>query len=337
MRGLSYDECIQIILFFSHQCNTTLCFIEAVQTLISDAELMDTMSKRKISFYRILGEICIHRRRETPPGVPIKDIETMKDVGCGSNPRYQPSNTTFLSEETVNEYVKYIADTCSSHSEKMSRCYKVADKLKLVVSFTESMKELTGIRDVKSQAICQLCALFGIIQLDFYTYIPMHNGGGREIFMSNLMNFQTSVGAKKKEREEEIIDWNINQVSEIQDLYNKEFTYNMFENLTCEIVRGNTAYDLFFKMYHLKVCDGKQIILDRNKRLQLFFRVNGRQSCNWVLEGFSGKSKFYLFAERHSSKAALLRWERASNGHIRKNVRLQIGKEGLALIQNIFK
>lgn len=299
---------------------------------------MNLMSKRKISFYRMLGEICIHKRRDTTPGAPIEDIETMKDVGCGSNRRYQPSNTTFLSEEEVKDYVNCIADTCSNHSEKMSGCHKVVDKLKLVISFTESMKGgLTGIGVIKSQAICQLCALFGIIQLDFYTYIPMHNGGGPEIFMSNLMNFQTSSGANKKKREEEIIEWNVKQVSELQDLYNKEFTYNMFENLACEIVRGTTAYDLFFKMYQIKVSDGKQVIIDRNKRLQLFFRVNGRQSCNWVLEGFNGKSKFYLFADKQSSKAALLKWERASNGHIRKNVRLQINQEGLGLIRNIFK
>ncbi len=65
----------------------------------------------------MLGEVCIHKRQDTTPGTPIEDIETMKDVGCGSNQRYQPSNTRFLSEEEVKDYVKYIADTCSSHRE----------------------------------------------------------------------------------------------------------------------------------------------------------------------------------------------------------------------------
>ncbi len=133
----------------------------------------------------------------------------------------------------------------------------------------------------------------------------------------------------------------IDHITEIQGLYNKEFTFNMFENLACEIVRDRTAYDLFFKMYQLKVSTcGKNILIDNeNKQLQLFFRVNGRQSSNWVLEGFNGKTKFNMFADKQcSTKATLLKWERAtSNGYIRPNVRLRVSKNRLCLLQNIFK
>ncbi len=198
VRGLTSAECIQIALFFSHQCNTTVCFVEAVQTLISDSSLMKQQSDRNISLYRILGEICIKKRNETSPGdsLRIEDIEEMKDVGCGIYPRFCPSNTSFFSEEKVKVYVDHISRTCDEYGEEMEKSNKSLDKLKLVSRFTECMRDIPGIADLRSQSLCQLCALFGLIPLDFYTHLPMHDSGGPGRFMSEQMNF--TVTRRKK-------------------------------------------------------------------------------------------------------------------------------------------
>ena len=188
--------------------------------------------------YRKLGEICLTLKGKQE-SIPV--IVGMKDVGAGKGPRYQPSCAEF-----VKLYVEEMIELNIQASSNM-RSLKQGDDLRKLIEvqrYTLRLQVFESIGPVRSQAICQLTALFGLIPLDFYSYLPMHLSGGPGNFLRDLMGFDTNFESKVKENNA-LLEWNVKTVTTLQKLYNKELTYNKFENLTCEISRQNMKNDFF--------------------------------------------------------------------------------------------
>ena len=77
-----------------------------------------------------------------------------------------------------------------SNSDRVSSDY---GRLKIVQRLSGQIQSaLTGFGNLRSQALIQLSSLFGLISLDFYTYIPMHLSGGPGKFLRDYMHWEQS-------------------------------------------------------------------------------------------------------------------------------------------------
>ena len=92
-------------------------------------------------------------------------------------------------------------------------------------------------------------------------------------------------------------------VSWLQALYNKEVTYNFFENGGCEIGRLHPPNDLYFLIPNpTKVKKGLIQFNHNAHRLQFFFRVGGNRLNDWRIQMFAGGSnKIDLFSNRENN------------------------------------
>ena len=343
---------IQILLFFCHQCNNTITFSRAFRDLLQ--ERRDNPKKTK-NYYSELGRRCYEIKKEEiitrnlekdtsnrPKEIVLHDLRMnypaysdATDVGGGSHPRFVPSQTTVLSEVSVDVHVEEILDLCNQMNERMSRSHHDVVSLQLVHHFADEFSKLIpGIGPIKSQMLVQLCALFGLVPLEYYTFIPMHFNGGPGKFMVNEMGWN-------KTSDKNLLQWNVDIVTEMQALYNKEFTYNMFENAACEISRRYPPDDLYFAIPSIAKHPTRkdQIILDfTNKRLQFYFRVDGNRSNNWRLQMYAGgKNKISVFGNSRVGKKEplMMNWTRAqSNGFLSRSTNVKINSRVLWSLDN---
>ena len=145
-------------------------------------------------------------------------------------------------------------------------------KLEVAQQFAfDCQTAMVGIGPLKGQMMVQLCSLFGPVPLDFYTFLPIHLKGGPGIFMKEMMNWE-------KTKDNSLLQWNVDIVSRLQQLYNKEVTYNLFENGSCEIGRRNPPNDLYFLIPNATKDKQGMIQFKFNSScLQFFFRVDGNR------------------------------------------------------------
>ena len=212
-------------------------------------------------------------------------LKNKKDVGSGKYKRFQPSNTMLLTKVEVNEKVNIILDLIDHFISHNIGNQTDIEKLRIVEALTSKVADaIKGISTMRGQMIVQLCALLGLLPLDFYTHIPMHlKGGGPRTFMLEFMGWNIN---------ENLLEWNMRIVRELQELFNKELTYNMFENGTCKIGRHQRAKDVYFILPRLTA--DKQMMgnpKECNPHLQIFFRIKGKQNSKWNLQGYAGGSK----------------------------------------------
>lgn len=263
------------------------------------------------------------------------EIKQKKDIGSGKYQRFQPSCTDVFTEIEVNSKVDLILDLIDHYTSCNITSLSDKEKLVLIGEFTTQLdKGIKGIRVLRGQMIVQLCALFGLLPLDFYTHIPMHvSGGGPKAFMLNLMKWNES---------DSILDWNISIVKELQALFNNELTYNMFENATCEIGRSGRAEDVFFILPKLTYIqegtdyDGKDTCCD----LQLFFRIEGNRNSEWCLQAYAGgNKKVIVFCDNKQKhkKNPLVEWKRSKRtGFILRESKLKFENGATKVLQDLY-
>ena len=235
----------------------------------------------------------------------------------------------------MDAHVEAILDLCNQMSDRMSRSHHDVVSLQLVHVFADEFSKLIpGIGPIKSQMMVQLCALFGLVPLEYYTFIPMHLNGGPGKFMVNEMGWD-------KTSNKNLLEWNVQIVTEMQTLYNKEFTYNMFENAACEISRRSPPNDLHFSIPSIMEDPNQKncaFLNYTNKRLQFFFRVNGNRSNNWRLQMYAGgKNKIALFGNTRIGRkdSFMLSWTRAqSNGFLARSTNVKVNLNVLRSLDN---
>lgn len=339
--GIDVIGTIEIILFFCHQCNNTMTFSRAFRSLLQDRR---NNPKRTRNYYSELGKRCYEIKKEDtikrkleedksdrPRDTVLNELRlnypaysVAKDVGGGSHPRFVPSQCTVFNKVSVDAHVETILDLCNQMSTRMSRSHHDVVSLQIVHEFAVEFGKIPGIGPIKSQMMVQLCALFGLVPLEYYTFLPMHLNGGPGKFMVNEMGWH-------KTADKNLLEWNVQIVTEMQTLYNKEFTYNMFENAACEISRRSPPDDLHFAIPSIMIDpnDKKSAFLNyTNQRLQFFFRVDGNRSNNWRLQMYAGgKNKIAVFGNSRIGRKDpfMMSWTRAqSNGRLARSTKVNI-------------
>ena len=287
-----------------------------------------------LSLYEELGKACyeIRKAERNEAGKPYPQYEHSHDVGSGDNPRFSTSATEVFTNQEVQAATKKLMELCHVMSIRMADTNNDIQKLQVAQQFaSDCQSAMVGIGPLKGQMMVQLCALFGIVPLDFYTFLPIHLKGGPGVFMKEMMNWE-------KSHSKCLLQWNVDIVSKLQQIYNKEVTYNLFENGGCEIGRKNTPNDLYFLIPNAtKEKQGRIKFTFNTSRLQFFFRVDGNRSNDWRVQMFAGGSnKIILFCDKKNKLEPVLEWPRAkSNGMISTSSKLNVNWRSLTKLDKV--
>ena len=95
-------------------------------------------------------------------------------------------------------------------------------RVKVVSNLQEAIVNdcnFVGYKDVRTQALIQSLALTGILQIKFYSYIPMHLSGGPSEFLNKYMSWSTNPESN------DIIAWSVSIVQKMKELYSADFDY----------------------------------------------------------------------------------------------------------------
>ena len=296
--------------------------------------------KKIRDYYTLLGTTCYEiRKKEFTSRLKAKKNKSGKtaeelsrkanlsymestDVGSGIHPRFMVSRTKPFSTEKVDEYVEMLLLLCNQMNDRMKGSKTDLESLHLVQYFATRCQEIPGIGPLKGQMMIQLCALFGLVPLEYYTFLPIHLNGGPGTFMMEEMGWD-------RDEDKNLLEWNAKIVSEMQSLYNKEFTYNMFENAACEISRLQPPDDLHFAIPSVSedIMEKNKLSLDfESRRLQFYFRVDGNRNNSWRLQMFAGgKNKINVFPQRNGKGPFVMEWTKAkSNGHLARSTNIRV-------------
>ena len=116
----------------------------------------------------------------------------VSDLGSGQKPIFQPSHNKLYSEKQVKHatqklksiFAKYRNDLSNMGVRSTFNILQLFEMLlRDVCGFTIQGVKSNGIGPVRGAHLIQISSLLGIPPLAFYSYIPMHLGGGPETFM----------------------------------------------------------------------------------------------------------------------------------------------------------
>ena len=278
----------------------------------------------KLSFYRKIARACYEIKSQAKDSTMKKSFDNGYDMGCGQGCRFVCSSNKILNEEELSEMRDTLRQHLKIHDQEMKRCKNDNDRLSVVIKLQHSMmKDLNGYGPLRSQLLIQCCAMFGLISIDFYEFLPCHFTGGVGKFLVEEVGYDKSPSDTN-----EFVQWNVGFVQQLQDIYGRNCTYNQFENLACVISRYYLRHDHFFFMPWITNTNE----WSKEDRLQLFFRYNAYTKS---MEGFDGKVRFVLLSENSPSRG-LINWGRNRNGSIDNTIPLKIDVVNNEIYKNIY-
>ena len=103
--GIRRDTVFSFVLFFGHQCNSTVTVVSSMLHMLMNNEIY---SQTKLeTFYTYLARSCCHLK-----GIPM----TCKDVGSGQHNRHQSSNNSIYSDTDVRKYIIFLTYLFAEYS-----------------------------------------------------------------------------------------------------------------------------------------------------------------------------------------------------------------------------
>ena len=259
---------MSIILFFSHQCNSTVTFVTAMINVLKSNKLHRNTN---LSYYSLLCSEC-RRLRNTP--------EATSDLGSGKFNRHQTTCSTAFSETQVLSVIETIKKVLFCYTDNMKKTKKndMTSKMILYNKLEAYLtKNIAGIGPLRATTLISLLSLTGFLPLEYYVNLPIHNSGGPATFMKEKMKLEPA-------NNQQILDWNVNFCQDLQEHFTTEFTPNMLENAACIISRKLVKYDVFYFLPWY--C--KRIRKFTCSKIQLCFRLVGQQTNSWKLKVFDG-------------------------------------------------
>lgn len=285
------ETAINFVLFFGHQCNTTVTIVSAMLCIIENN--VTKCGSSKVTLYAQLAKTCCVLKGQ-------KNNKNI-DVGCGINNRHQPSNNRVYTKEEVYSYVFFLNNTFEDYTRRSNKIQHqmCCERFELFMSLNNALvKELPGIGHLRATHIILMAALMGLLPLEFYVYVPMHLNGGPGTFMKEEMGWNSTLyGAQNDVM---LVKWTVTTMKELQFLFTTEYTPNMNENASCILGRKTKKYDTH---YFLPWYDSSLNQLTEPK-MQLHFRLNGRKSNHWHVETHDGL-KIITMSGYQSSKKCL--------------------------------
>ena len=272
VKEIHRNDILSFILFFTHQCNSTVLIVQAMVDLL----YVPTRMKKGKSLYYNLARQCME----------IKGSKKEKDVGCGKFPRFSPSNTKLYNEKEVIEncnLLNRILGEASddfhqlSQSRKISPndCFECFERLKGKIV---KKSVFPGIGGIKASHLIQLSSLLGLIPLQFYAYLPAHDDGGSGDFFQNEFNYNFGKNTSA------MLQQYSTDLSKLQEIYGLNFTSNMFENMACILGRGRVASDVYYYLPWVQKDSDFNPCLCQVSQVQLTFRVKVKDLTNISLQ-----------------------------------------------------
>ena len=297
------------VIFFAHQCNGTITIVKAMIQLLEE----DNNSDKSTTFYKKLCNTCCK----------INDIRTelrtekfQRDVGHSAYNRHQPSANSIYKEDEIRCYIDNLQLIFGLHHNEMNRQSNNAEtKYRLFHQLTKEICTLMkGIGPVRCMHLIHLSSLIGLLPLEYYIYTPMHLSGGPGNYLRNYMNYNEdcNIKLKGKTTNEQLIEWTVTEMKELQDHFTLEYTATMNENLSCIIGRTKKKYDVFF---HLPWYNPEEEAVTKYD-VQIMFRVNGYRKNNWTLEAYDGMNKVIQLHSKHVDKSRDVVFYSRNNGKL---------------------
>ena len=310
INGLERNDAISFVLFFSHQCNTTIVIVKAMLDIMSQ----DKKRNPQQSLYSMLCDAS----------EVYNETKNSKDVGCkgGIYQRFSPSNLLKYSESQVYEAIKdleiYFAESTSEYHEKEKSKITPADCFKCYRKLQKKVSKLYGFGPIRSSHLIQLAALLGLIPIQFYAYMPAHLVGGTGQFWINEFNFDIN-----KKSESEFDTCYEKEFINLQNIYGMNLTSNMVENLSCILGRKEPAKDLFYYLPWVTKDEDGNSILSKDTNIQLTFRLKVKDIRHISLVCKSnGKETIVL-----SSESSVLNYNKTTRSNFNNNI-LFIAEDG---------
>ena len=258
IRGLRRNDILSFVLFFGHQCNTTVVVMQAMIDLLR----IPTLYQDEKSLYSNLVAQCKNIKGTT------KDV----DVGCGPFNRFSPSNTRSFNDERANEICKQLNNwfgTATHRIQKIQSSKKLCpvDVFECYQELSNNLSKIDGVKFLRASHIIQLSSLLGLIPLQYYVYLPVHSGGGTGDFFCNEFGYTYSKDNTT------IFQKYINELSSLQGIYGQNFTSNMFENLACILGRGKPRKDIYYFLPWICKDSDCNPVIDQVTHVQLTFYI----------------------------------------------------------------
>ena len=264
INGLKRDDVLSFVLFFSHQCNTTIVLVQSMLDIMR----FESSKKNKYSLYTLLCKAC----------EDYKMKDNCKDVGCtgGIFQRFSPSNNSSYTEDQVhneiNKLNKLFAETTYKFQAKMKKKITPLLCFQSYLDLEKELLKLDGIGKFRATHLIQLSALLGLIPLHFYVYLPIHMSGGTGKFMSEELGY---------DKNSSYLQQYASDLTFLQQIYGINFTSNMFENMTCILGRGKEVYDLFYYLPWVSSdLKNNKPTITNDTNIQLTFRINVKSIKN---------------------------------------------------------
>ena len=264
------------------------------------------------------------------------------DVGSGRHARFQPTNNTIYSDESVSEMVHDMNIILSHYRNLMmklnqnrsdrtnfqekftlyNRLLQEFDNPQTSMLFRNKLSRTLfykGLSTVRINHLISFAALLGLIPIDYYVCSPLHNSGGVGAFMKN------------NNKKSEVMMWNIQIITKLREIFGNRMTPNMLENMLCIIARKKTRNDVYFMLPYINK-SSKEIVV--GSKIQLFFRINGHVKNIWNLELFNGKNVHTLFSSEYPILDRII-YEREGDGKLCTEKCHQVDKDWIERVLSI--
>ena len=182
--GYNENDVLMFVLFFAHQCNTTVTMVNAMVAIISG----EFKLSKKESFYHNLCKACCNCK-----GLQFK--EGIKDVGSRLESRHRASSSPILKEEEVNNYCGILRKMFTKANFDVRNVSKHDTRALLLCHYnlcTEMRQKFRNIGPVRLMHMVFLVSLVGKLPLPLYVKVPMHDSGGPGNFLEGEMGWEVT-------------------------------------------------------------------------------------------------------------------------------------------------
>lgn len=325
--GIYLKHAVHYCMFMSHDCNTTIKIMEIMRRISGkNFNQHDDMYAIMVTeAYKLKKQFNL--KKKTIPS----DMYLVSDIGSGDSPRFSTSNQKPYTQQESKRVCEMIIKLVEKYNGLMTGAKSMKHRLCVVRDMQKEIcvcDDIPGLRSVRALVLIQMLALCGLLHLEFYTHTPMHRSGGCKTFMEECCNYD-----KTDEKDTDLIDWNVERVTEIQHVYGKDFTPSIYENVTCLIGRKKKRVDIFYQVAWPIIQQGqgrRKGFVDK-ETFQLFFRYNSAKSS---MEVFDGKRlTCMMYVSYKKSKKGLIQWPTNADGTIHRTKRLTISDEDCTLFE----
>ena len=315
------DECLSMILFFGLQkVSSTLPIVTVLLEMVRGN---NNSYRSDTTFYNLLVEKSTTMKNSNSD---ITDSTTIMNSG------HEDSPYNILNPKEVVVHLVSINKLFAKARTRMG-LLKPSDtkrKFKLYVwlqtSLTMLSPKIQGLSLSNATSIIELAALIGMIQLDYYTNVPIQYNQETLKFINVQLCGTRIEDTNNDYNKKRIVDLTIVEMTSLQDIFTKEYTANMNNNLISILSREKMRSDYFYYLPWL--LPDKEGISD--PRLQLMFKICGSRQNLWRLEAFDGENTISFFGNKVLD--AVITYNIGDNGIILKSGH----KVNLGILQSVF-